>query len=210
MSATSDHTHHIKIRTTQLEMPTRADFSPAEDYDYKLKAKQDELERVQNERKEIERKKHEHEELTARKLTFLSQQTELAEKLASAVTLIERELVAIRQETDDLEQCRSCFASHMDKLDKITPENWTRDNLLEKLDRSALVLDIAADEYDQAASHFESSRSGAIFGRATTRGRAKTQAAKGADFLQNLRNGLAFNLIPSVLGAAALIIYLLK
>ncbi|MEI6176529.1 MAG: hypothetical protein WCS43_06525 [Verrucomicrobiota bacterium] len=210
MSATSDHTHHIKIRTTQMEMPTRADASPVEDYDYKLKAKQDELERVQSERKEIERKKLEHEELTARKLTFLSQQAELAEKLTSAVTLIERELAAIHQETDDLEQCRSCFASHLDKLDKITPENWTRDNLLEKLDRSTMVLDIAADEYDQAAAHFESGRYGAIFGRTSKRGRTRNLGTHGSEFLQNLRNGLAFNLPILVLGGAALVIYLLK
>lgn len=210
MPATSDHTHHIKIRSTQMEMPTRLDASAVEDYDYKLKATQDELERIQIQRKEIERKKLEHEELNARKLNLLSQQAETAERLTSAMTLIERELVDIRQETDDLEQCRICFASHLDKLDKIHPESWTRDNLLEKLERSTMVVDMAADEYDQAAVHFEGSRCGGIFGRASKRGRAKTHTATGSEFLLHLRNGFAFNLFPCVLGGVALLIYLLK
>jgi DNA repair exonuclease SbcCD ATPase subunit len=210
MPAPSEHTHHIKIRSTQMEMPTRAGAAPAEDYDYKLKAAQDELERIQIQREELERKKRELEELTVRKRSFLSQQVELAEKLTSAVTLIERELYEIRQETEDLEQCRVCFASHLDKLEKINPEAWPRDNLSEKLDRATMAVDIAADEYDQAAVHFEGSRRGAIFGRASKRGRTRTRSATHSEFMNHLRNGLAFNLPLCVLGGTALIIYLLK
>ena len=213
MPAPSDHTHHIKMRSTQLEMPTRPAAAGVEDYDSKLKAAQDELERIQVQREELEQKKRALEELTARKRTFLSQQVELSEKLSAAVTLIERELYEIRQETEDLEQCRVCFVSHLDKLEKINPESWTRDNLSDKLDRSIMAVDIATDEYDQAAAHFEGSRSGAIFGRASKRGRAaRSHSAHGTEFLTNLRNGLAFNLplCVCVLGTGALLIYLLK
>ena len=210
MPATSEHTHHIKLRSTQLEMPTRPVSSPEEDYDDKLKAAQDELERIQIQREELERKKRVLEELTARKRTFLSQQVELSEKLSSAVTQIERELYAIRQETEDLEQCRVCFVSHLDKLEKINPENWTRENLSEKLDRAIMIADMATDEYDQAAAHFEGGRCGAIFGRPSKRGRTRSHSAAGVEFLANLRNGLAFNLPLCVLGGAALVVYFLK
>jgi len=212
MSATSDHTQHIKLRSTQMEMPTRPGASSEEDYDDKLKAAQDELDRIQVQREELERKKRVLEELTARKRTFLSQQVEMSEKLSTAVTLIERELYALRQETEDLEQCRVCFVSHLDKLEKINPENWTRDNLSEKLDRATMTVDVASDEYDQAAAHFEGGRSGAIFGRAssTKRGRSRSQPGHASEFVLNLRNGLAFNLPLCALGGAALVIYLLK
>jgi hypothetical protein len=210
MPATSEHTHHIKIRSTQMEMPTRPGFSTPEDYDSKLQAAQDELERIQVQREDLERKKRELEELTARKRTFLAQQAELAEKLTTAVTLIERELYAVRQEAEDLEQCRVCFVSHLDKLEKINPESWTRENHAEKLERSTMTMDMAADEYDQAAAHFEGGRSGAIFGRASKRGRTRVKPLQGSEFLQNLRNGLAFNLPLCMLGGAALAIYLLK
>lgn len=210
MPSPSDHTHHIKIRSTQLEMPTRATAPPVEDYDDKLKAAQDELDRIQMQREELERKKRALEELTARKRSFLTQQVELSEKLSAAVTQIERELYEARQETEDLEQCRVCFVSHLDKIEKINPETWTRDNLSERLDRSIMTVDIATDEYDQAAAHFEGGRYGAIFGRASKRGRTRSQGAPGAEFLANLRNGLAFNLPLCALGGAALVIYLLK
>ncbi|MGD7652626.1 MAG: hypothetical protein ACQCXQ_05385 [Verrucomicrobiales bacterium] len=211
MAANTEHTHHIKIRSTQMEMPSGGNSGKGLDYDRKLQDAQQELERIQHEREELERKKKELEELTTRKRNFVSQQVELSEKLTSALTLIDRELYEIRSETEDLEQCRACFAAHLDKVEKFEPENWTSDSLQGKLEKATMIIDIAADEYDQAAAHFEGTRSGAIFGRASSkRGRslARNQAAE--DFYTNLRNGFAFNLPVIVLATMALFIYLLK
>lgn len=209
MAAPSDHTHHIRIRSTQMEMPASAGSGRADDYDRKLKDTQEELERIQQQREELERKKIELEELTSRKRTFVSQQVELTEKLTSALTLIDRELFEIRNEADDLEQCRVCFAGHLAKIEKFNPENWTRENTSEKLERATIAIDLAADEYDQAAAHFEGSRSGAIFGRAAKRGRTARNSGS-SEFMTNLRNGFAFNLPVVVLGGLALVVYLLK
>lgn len=179
-----------------------------DDYDNKLKAAEAELGRIQQEREELERKKRELEELTARKRSFLTQQVELTEKLSNALVLIDRELYAIRQEADELEQCRVCFAAHLDKIQKFNPENWNRENLAEKLERATMATDIAGDEYDQAAAHFENGRSGAIFGRASKRTRSGKSTS--SEFSVNLKNGLAFNLPVVVLGVIALLAYLVK
>lgn len=212
MATPTDHTHHIKIRSSQMEMPnSSASGRGAEDYDRKLKEAQEELQRIQHQQEELERKKLELEELTSRKRAFVSQQVELTEKLTSALTLIDRELFEMRNEAEDLEQCRSCFAVHLDKIQKITPENWNRDNLSEKLERATLLIDLAADEYDQAAAHFEGSRSGAVFGRASKRGqRAGRRSKESGEFIQNLRNGFAFNLPILALGTVALVVYLMS
>lgn len=210
MAAPAEHTHHIKIRSTQLEMPSGGATIRDDDYDRKLKAAQDELDRIQQQREDLERKKSELEELTSRKRHFLTQQVELSEKLTSSLTLIDRGLYDMRQETEDLEQCRTCFAAHLDKIQKINPENWSRDNLPEKLDKASMVIDIAADEYDQAAAHFQNGRSGAIFGRPSKRNRHGTRNANSSEFMTNLRNGFAFNLPVVLLGGIALVIYLLK
>ena len=207
MATPAEHTHHIKLRSTQLEMQSGS--QRVDDYDNKLKAAEAELDRIQQQREELERKKRDLEELTARKRTFLTQQVELSEKLSNALTLIDRELYSIRQEADELEQCRVCFAAHLDKIQKFNPESWTRDNLAEKLDRATMATDIAADEYDQAAAHFENGRSGAIFGRASKRGRAALKNAS-SEFGVNLKNGFAFNLPVIVLGSIALLVYLMK
>lgn len=206
MSSPAEHTHHIKLRSTQMEMQSGS--QRVDDYDNKLKAAEAELGRIQQEREELERKKRELEELTARKRSFLTQQVELTEKLSNALVLIDRELYAIRQEADELEQCRVCFAAHLDKIQKFNPENWTRDNLAEKLERATMATDIAADEYDQAAAHFENGRSGAIFGRASKRARAAKNMS--SEFSVNLKNGFAFNLPVIVLGSIALLVYLVK
>jgi chromosome segregation ATPase len=210
MATPVEHTHHIKIRSTQLEMPATGTSTRDEDYDRKLKDAQEELERIQLQREELERKKSELEELTGRKRTFLSQQAELTEKLTSSLTLIDRELFEMRQESEDLEQCRVCFAAHLDKIQKINPESWTRDVLPEKLEKASMAIDIAADEYDQAAAHFQNGRSGSIFGRPSKRGRAANRQAGSSEFMVNLRNGFAFNLPIVVLGGLALLVYLAK
>jgi hypothetical protein len=116
----------------------------------------------------------------------------------------------MRNEANDLEQCRSCFAAHLDKIQKLNPENWTRENTSDKLERATVSIDLAADEYDQAAAHFEGTRSGAIFGRAAKRGRSNTRGNSNGEFMTNLRNGFAFNLPVVALGTMALLIYLLK
>jgi hypothetical protein len=210
MAATSEHTHHIKIRSTQMEMPPRTGSGRDDDYDFKLKAAQDELDRIQLQREELERQKNELEELNRRKHLIISQQLELSEKLSNSLTLIDRELFEIRQEADDLEQCRVCFAAHLDKTQKLNPESWTRENLADKLEKASMSLDIASDEYDQAAAHFEGSRSGAIFGRASKRKRNSTRTPENSEFMVNLRNGFAFNLPIVILGGLAFIAYLAK
>ena len=209
MPASSEYTHPINVRSKQLDIPSRG--GRQDDYDDKIKSAQLELERIQQEREELERKKSELEELTSRKRAFLSQQVELTEKLSSAITLIDRELYELREETDQLEQCRTCFSDHLDKIQKHDPEKWTRDNLHEKLDKATIVTDMAADEYDQDAAYFESSRSGGIFGHQSKGGRRRVKSRKGeSEFKAQLLSGFAFNLPIILLGGLGLIVYLIK
>lgn len=211
MATPTEHTHRIKIRSTQMEMPSSGVVNRGtEDYDRKLREAQEELERIQQQQEQLERKKQELEELTTRKRAFVSQQVEFTEKLTSAITLIDRELFEMRNETEDLEQCRTVFAGHLDKIQKFTPENWTRENLSEKLERATLTIDLAADEYEQAATHFENTRSGSIFGRPSKRGRTSTRQRNSVEFMAQFRNGLAFNLPIIALGIIALVIYLVR
>jgi len=209
MPVSNKHTHPINVRSSQLDMPRRG--GRQDDYDDKIRSAQLELERIQQEREELERKKHVLEELTRRKREFLSQQVELTEKLSSAITLIDRELFEMREETDQLEQCRSCFSEHLDKIQKHDPEKWTKDNLHAKLDKATIVTDQAEDEYDQAAAYFEGSRAGGIFGRPSKGGRRRIKAQNGvSEFRTQFVSGLAFNLPIIALGVLALVVYLIR
>ncbi len=209
MPAPTEYTHPISVRSNQLDMPQRG--GRQDDYDDKIKCAQLELERIQKEREELERKKLELEELTSRKRAFLSQQVELTEKFSSAITLIDRELYEMSAESGHLEQCRRCFAEHLDKIQKHDPEKWTRENLHEKLDKATLVADLAADEYDQASSYFESTRAAGIFGRPAKGGRRRVKARRGeSEFKAQLLSGFAFNLPIIAMGVIGLIVYLMK
>lgn len=210
MASLTEHTQQLRIRSTQLEMhsPDRSDRT--EDYDRKLKDAQEELERIQEQREELERKKLALEELTTRKHEFVAQQVELSEKFMSAITLIDRTLLELRSEAEDIEQCRACFAAHLDKIQKFNPESWTRDNLSEKLERATMAIELADDEFAQAATHFDGTRSGAIFGRPSKRGRTRKGYAAATELMSNLRNGLFFHLPMLVLGSVWLLVYLLK
>ena len=209
MSSTTEYKHSVNVRASQMDIPTKG--RRQDDYDDKIKSAQLELERIQEERQELERKKLELEELTMRKREFLTQQVELTEKFSSAITMIDRELYEIREETEHLEQCRSCFTDHLDKIQKHDPEKWTKDNLNDRLDKATNVTDLAADEYDQAAAYFEGTRAGGIFGRASKGSRRRNKAAASeSDFKSQLISGFAFNLPVIAFGAVAVMVYLLK
>lgn len=211
MSTTTEHTHQVRLRQSgELDMltPRTSRGGQPNEYDDKLLAAQRELERIQHEREELEQKKRELEEMNSRKRSFIAQQTELVEKLGGALTKIDRTLFELREEAEDLEQCRSCFAGHLDKLEKINPDQWNAEHIPDRLVRSTLILDAATDDFDSAAAHFSNSRSGGIFGQPSKRTRAKRGLP--SEFAVNLRNGFAFNLPVIVLGCVALLVYLTR
>lgn len=212
MARTTDHTHHLRVRETQMEMQPdlpRGASPLGEDFEGKLETAQRQLEQLQHQREELERQKRELEEINARKKTFIHSQAEITERLSTAVTLIERELLELGQETLDLEQTRQCFGEHLSRLGKMDPEGWSRGNMAANLEKALAAIDHAEDEYEQAVHHFDGMRSGRIFGRGGP-GKRAPHAATGTGFLANLRNGVAFNLPLLVLGSVALVIWWFK
>lgn len=175
-----------------------------DDVDGRLRMAQTQLEELQAQREELERLKQETEMLNSRKRDLISSQVEMTERLSSSVTLIDRQIFEMRQEIDDLEQCRSCFAGHLTKIEKLNPEGWSREQLDKNLDRAQAIVEHAEDEYGQAADHFARTRSASIFS-----GVRRARRPQG-EFAQQLARGFAFNLPVLVLGGTALIVYLLR
>lgn len=210
MASTPDHTHHIKLRETQMEMasdPYAA--APTEDFEGKLQEAQQQLEHLQHQREELERQKHELDNLTRKKHEFVNGQIEMCERLSTSLTAIDRELFELRQELEDLEQTRQSFAAHLDRLENIEPESWPRETLAHELTRSLAMLDQSEEEFEGAVAHFSSGRSRGIFGNGGS-SRATAKKPADSDFLQTLKNGLAFNLPVVALGTVALLVYLVK
>ncbi len=189
-----------------MEIPSsRPAFT--EDFEEKLSDAQSQLETLQNQRRELERQKLALEDLNHRKQEFLNGQIELSEKFSTAVTTIERELFEMKQEMEDLEQTRSAFAKHLNRIESLNPEAWPKDRLSGELQKSLSILDKAEDEYEQAVSYFTGTRKSSIFGGASYSLGAHQSSS---DFHTMLRNGMAFNLPVIILGSLALLIFLFK
>lgn len=204
---------NITIKDRQMEMShdSYTGHSPlSDDFEDKLRESQNRLEELKSEKEKIERQAQELEELNSKKRIFLSSQVEITEKLTNAVTLIDRELLVFRKELHELEQCREAFAGRLNKISKYDPESWTRDNLLPNLERAIVLIDNASDEYESAAQHFSSMRSGEIFGTGKRTRRGLPIHAETGEFLDQVKNGLAFNLPIITLAFIGFIIYLLK
>jgi len=203
MPSATDRTHHLRVRDTQLEMAAGR-LAGGEDVDGKLRLAQSQLEELQAQREQLEREKLESERLHARKRELIGSQVEMTERLSSSVTLIDRELFEMRQEIDDLEQCRTCFSGHLAKIEKLNPEGWSSEQLPDQLDRALAIVEHAEDEYGQAAEHFSRTRSASIF-----QGVRRAKGPRG-EFGQQLLRGFAFNLPVLVLGGIALFVVLTK
>lgn len=214
MSNTTQHRQHLNVRATQMEMNPRGsvgDSSPlTEDFNGKLLEAQNQLEQLQQQQQEVERQKQELQELNEAKDDFLHGQVDLHEKLSTAVTAMDREIFATKQELDELEQARICFADHLEKINALNPDGWNNESLRQDLARAISVLDLAEDEYEQAVAHFSGGRSASVFGGSAKSKRTGASSAGDSEFASMLRNGLAFNLPVLVLGAIGLILYFLK
>lgn len=212
MSRTAEHRQHLNVRSTQMEMPTRGstgDSNPlAEDFNGKLQEAQNQLEMLQQQQQEVERQKMELQELNEAKDEFLHGQVELHEKLSTAVTAMDREIFATKQELDELEQARICFADHLEKINSLNPDGWNNESLRQDLARAISVLDLAEDEYEQAVAHFSGGRSASVFGNAPKPKRSTGGSTTESEFFTMLRNGFAFNLPVVILGVIALLLWL--
>lgn len=206
---------HLNVRSDQMEMEssrTSGISDPInEDFTGKLQEAQHQLEVLQQQQAEVERQRVELQELNESKEDFLNGQVELQEKLTSAVTSMDREIFATRQELEELEQARTCFSDHLEKIGHLNPDSSDGDTLRQDLTRAISVIDLAEDEYEQAVEHFSGGRSASVFGiqsAKTKRSTANSQSV--SEFHSTFRNGLAFNLPLLILGALALIVYLIK
>lgn len=204
MPTATEHTHQIRIRNTQLEMDDPRPASGGDDVDGKLRFAQTQLEQLQAQREELERLKQETERLNVRRRQLIGSQVEMTERLSSATTLIDRQLFEMRQEIEELDQCRDCFTAHLSKVEKLNPEAWSRDQLAEQLDRAVAIVEHAEDEYGQAAEHFSRTRSASIF-----QGVRRAKGPQG-EFNQQLLRGFAFNLPLILFGSFAILVFLLK
>ena len=201
----------LKVNNKQMEM-TNGSLNRAapitDDFEGKLVAAQHKLEQLQHQQELIEQQKAELEELTKRKEDFLDGQVNMTERLSTCLTSIDRSLYEMRQDMEDLEQTRKCFAEHQQKIDAINPDSWSREQLQKELTKSISLLDHAEDEYDEAILYFANGTHSNVFGNAKKVSKISNKIkSEQGEFMTMFKQGMAFNLPIVILGAIALILF---
>jgi predicted RNase H-like nuclease (RuvC/YqgF family) len=197
--------------TNQLEIPSSSlsrSTAISDDFEGKLVAAQQKLVQLQQQQELIEKQKAELEELTRRKDELLDGQVNMTERLTACLTSIDRALYEMRQDMEDLEQTRKCFAEHQQKIDSINPDSWSREQLQKELTKSIAMLDHAEDEYDEAIAYFSKSKHSNIFGNGKKVSKISSKSkGEPSEFMSMFKQGIAFNLPIVILGAVALVLY---
>ncbi|MEO1857443.1 MAG: hypothetical protein ABGY95_08805 [Rubritalea sp.] len=209
---TETRPQRLNVTPTQMEMKadSKSGSSPlAEDFEGKMIAAQQQLEQLQQQQEFIEQQKIELEELNERKEEFLSGQNDINDRLTTSLIAIDREIFDMRQEMEDLEQTRQCFADHQKKIDELNPQSWTRDDLKIELNRAISMLDHAEDEYEEAIQHFRGGRRAGVLSPNQKKKTSKGSAVQ-SEFLSHFKQGFAFNL-PLILAALiGFVVYLVR
>ncbi len=199
----------LKVNEAQLEMDNGARSAIRDNFEGKLEAAQTKLEQLQKQQELIEIQKQELEELTSRKEEFLDGQVSMTERLTNCLTSVDRSIYEMKQDLEDLEQTRKCFAEHQQKIDSINPESWTRDQLSKELTKAISVLDHAEDEYDEALSYFANGSHSNLFGNGKKISKISARSLNAdSEFVTMLKQGMAFNLPIIILGAIAITLFL--
>lgn len=199
---TTTRKQHLKVSSTQMEMDTN-------DRNWQVDAKQ-KIAELEQEKQRVEQERIQLEETTKKKHDCISGRSYMIEQLGNAITNIERNLKTLREDTEHLEQARICFAEHLNKIDKISPESWRTENVPTELNLAISILDHAEEEYEEAIDYFATTEHGNIFGGKTSSKKKTSSAKASSDFVTTVKEGLAFNFPLVVLGLIALIMYWVK
>jgi chromosome segregation ATPase len=168
------HQHPVTIPPTaseEIDLQALDQYDPAEDLsperdlyldpmdenmDQRVHIAQERLSRLRKEAEEIEREKVALEDLRRKQQGFLNGRTEMLERMSRAVALLDRETQDNRRKIEQMLVMRETFADHMDAVQSLTPEDWSRQNLQSELSRALGIIEDARMEYDRSMTRLQS------------------------------------------------------
>ena len=173
-----------------------------EDFGEQLHEAQEQLLELRHRQQELEKQKDELEELRVRQDKFLKGRVEVVEKLNRCLTRLDRETFQVRKRAEQLDHAKESFNRHLDIIDNLTPENWSRANLRDELLKATSALDDAELDYEGVIARLSLSKESTKADPDDTSTPASPLSR--GDFNAWLKAGFAFTL-PLVLAGIALI-----
>lgn len=218
MARNTEYTHPLRLETPTLkqeELHVPIPTTP-EELEAQMNAAELQMEAIRKQQEEIANRLRKNAEINQKKQTFDDGRFEVSAKMSRALKTLDHELVDFRQELVELEECRTCFATHLSALDRFDFEKANEEQISGMLERANAALTLAEDEFEQAVGYFMKKRSATVFEEFA--GAKKSHAvvtkqhgvAAASGFWSEFRRGLAFNLPLLILGFFALMIWMRK
>jgi len=120
-----------------------------ENFGEQLHETQEQLLELRHKQKELERHQSELEELRVRQEKFTKGRVEITEKLNRCMTRLDRETYQARKRLEQLEHAKKSFNRHLDLIDGLTPEKWSRSQLRDELLKATSALEDAEQDHDE-------------------------------------------------------------
>ena len=177
----------------------------AEELQNQVKRAQSELVQLRERQNQIEKEKVRLEELTRKQEELEHGRNEMADKLARAIVVVQRETEEAQRRLEQLNSIQDSFAEHLHNLDAIDPKSWNGRDLPKELTRALGTVDDARSAY--ARSHAKISPSSEIEPALLNEEDGFFHEGGDAGFMYWLRNGLAFTLPLLSLGIITLFIW---
>lgn len=178
-------------------LPFRPVTPYTDDLDEEYQAAQDKLRELRMQEEQIKRQAAELEELTKQEQLFKTGRTEVREELNRCLGILHREAAEARRRAEDCTAAHERLESHLNAIDALRPELWSRADRKSELARALSQIEAAEDEIGEILPLIESAgKKGGLFGGkiAPLPFVAASAAAGRGDFLYWVKCGFAFSL----------------
>src|ERR1700730_4696309 len=147
-----------KIRQIEqmLELSEEEGLAP-EHLDSQVQKAQEQLLHLKRQQEQIEKQKRELEELSRKQEELERGRTEMTDKLARSLVVLEREAYDAQRRLEQLRAMRESFGQHLELIEAIDPKNWNPTDLHKELSRALSTIDDARTEFGQQRSRLQAS-----------------------------------------------------
>jgi chromosome segregation ATPase len=147
------------MREQMLELSEEESVTP-ELLDSQVQKAQEQLLALKRQQEQIEKQKRELEELSRRQEELDRGRTEMADKLARSLVVLERDAYETQAKLEQLRATRESFAQHLEVLEAIDPKSWNPVDLHRELSRALSTVDDARAEFSQQRSRLQALANG--------------------------------------------------
>lgn len=147
--------------------------SPLDDnFEEKVQKAQEKLLHLRQQQEHLERQKQELEELGQKQDRFLRGRRELAERLSRSLGRLDRETFEAQARVEGLHQAKDAFQRHLETIEAMQPEYWSRAELQDQLNHALSAIQDAEDEFARTMQRLALDGDGSKPGAAASAGGA--------------------------------------